>query len=71
MVGQNSDVSKGRNSVANLQKNETLQSQRRSCQRQYRYVINLVEFCPFILKLLSTNQILASINGRKSVANLQ
>ena len=67
MVGQNSDVNKGRNSVANLQKNDTLQSQRRSCQ----CVINLVEFCPFILKLLSKNQILASIKGRKYVANLQ
>ena len=33
MVGQNSDVNKGRNSVANLQKKDTLQSQRRSCQR--------------------------------------
>ena len=33
MVGQNSDVNKGRNSVANLQINDNLQSQRRSCQR--------------------------------------
>ena len=68
MVGQNSDVNKGRDSVANLQKNETLQSQRRSCQR-YCF-INLVEICPFILKILSKNQILASIKGRNSVANL-
>ena len=65
MVEQNSDVNKGRNSVANLQKNGTLQSQRRSC------VINLVEFCPFILKILSKNQILASIKGRNSDATLQ
>ena len=69
MVGQNSDVIKGRNSVVNLQKNDTLQSQRRSCQRLC--VINLVEFCPFILKILSKNQILATIKGRNSVANLQ
>ena len=33
MFGQNSDVNKGRNSVANLQKHDTLQSKRRSCQR--------------------------------------
>ena len=29
------------------------------------------EFCPFILKMWSKNQILASIKGRKSVANLR
>ena len=33
--------------------------------------MNLVEFCQFILKILSKNQILASIKGRNSVANLQ
>ena len=32
---------------------------------------NLVLFCQFILKVLSKNQILTSIKGRKSVANLQ
>ena len=32
---------------------------------------NLVEFCPFILKIWSKNQILASIKGRNPVANLQ
>ena len=32
---------------------------------------NLVEFCPFILKILRKNQILASIKGRNSVANLR
>ena len=31
---------------------------------------NLVKFCPFILKIWSKNQILTSIKGRKSVANL-
>ena len=69
MVGQNTDVNKGRNSVANLQKNDTLQSKRRSCQRLF--VINLVEFCSFILKILSKNHSLAPIKGRNSVANLQ
>ena len=32
---------------------------------------NLVLFCQFILKILSKNQILTSIKGRNSVANLQ
>ena len=32
---------------------------------------NLVGFCPFILNIWSKNQILASIKGRNSVANLR
>ena len=32
---------------------------------------NLVIFCQFILKILSKNQILKSIKGRNSVANLR
>ena len=32
---------------------------------------NLVLFCLFVLKILSKNQILTSIKGRNSVANLQ
>ena len=32
---------------------------------------NLIKFCPFILKIWSKNQILESIKGRDSVANLQ
>ena len=32
---------------------------------------NLVKCCPFILKIWSKNQILESIKGRNSVANLQ
>ena len=31
---------------------------------------NLVTFCQFVLKILSNNQILTSIKGRNSVANL-
>ena len=31
---------------------------------------NLVEFCPFVLKILSGNEILTSIKGHNSVANL-
>ena len=32
---------------------------------------NLATFCQFILKILSKNQILTSIKGRNSVANLR
>ena len=32
---------------------------------------NLVLFCRFVLKILSKNQILTSIKGRNSAANLQ
>ena len=32
---------------------------------------NLVKFCQLILKILSGNEILTSIKGRNSVANLQ
>ena len=32
---------------------------------------NLVLFCQFVFKILSKNQILTSIKGRNSVANLQ
>ena len=32
---------------------------------------NLVSFCQFVLKLLSENQILTSIKGHNSVANLR
>ena len=32
---------------------------------------SLVSFCQFVLKILSKNQILISMKGRNSVANLQ
>ena len=32
---------------------------------------NLVKFCPLVLKILSGNEILISIKGRNSVANLR
>ena len=32
---------------------------------------SLVSFCQFVLKILSKNQILTSIKGRSSVANLR
>ena len=61
---------KGRNSVANLRKKQrftilTLILPMMMC------IQNLVLFCQFVLKILSKNQILTSIKGRNSVANLQ
>ena len=61
---------KGRNSVANLQKKQqftllTLILSMMMC------IQNLVLFCQFLLKILSKNQILTSIKGRNSVANLR
>ena len=35
------------------------------------YLQSLVSFCQFFLKILSKNQILISIKGRNSVANLR
>ena len=35
------------------------------------YIQNLIKFCPFILKIWSKHQILESIKGRNSVANLR
>ena len=35
------------------------------------FIQNLVLLCQFILKILSKNQILTSIKGRNSVANLR
>ena len=32
---------------------------------------NLVKLCPLVLKILSGNEILTSIKGRNSIANLQ
>ena len=59
---------KGRNSVANLRKNNdyilTLILSMMMC------IQNLVLFCQFVLKILSKNQILTSIKGRNSVAYL-
>ena len=61
---------KGRNSVANLRKKKrfttlTLILSMMMC------IQNLVLFCQFVLKIFSKNQILTSIKGRNSVANLR
>ena len=63
------DSIKGRNSVANCEKQQftllTLILSMMMC------IQNLVLFCQFVLKILSKNQILTSIKGRNSVANLR
>ena len=61
---------KGRNSVANLRKKQrftilTLILSMMMC------IQSLVLFCHFVLKILSKKQILTSIKGRNSVANLR
>ena len=61
---------KGRNYVTNLQKKRhftipTLSLAIILC------IQNLVKFCPFILKIWYQTQILMSIKGRNSVANLR
>ena len=35
------------------------------------YIKKLVKFCPLVLKILSGNEILTSIKGNNSVANMQ
>ena len=37
----------------------------------YMCIQNLVKFCPLVLKILSGNEILTSIKGHNSVANLR
>ena len=61
---------KGRNSVPNLRKKQrftilTLILSMMMC------IQNLVLFCQFVLKILSKKQILTSIKGSNSVANLR
>ena len=34
-------------------------------------ILNLVKFCPLVLKILSRKEIITSIKGHNSVANLQ
>ena len=63
---------KGRNSVANLQKKNTQRFTILTLILSMMMCIqNLVLFCQFVLKILSKNQILTSIKGSNSVANLR
>ena len=67
---QNLTSIKGRNPVANLRKTMIYISPT-SILSMLMNIQNLVLFCQFILKILSKNQILKSIKGRNSVANMQ
>ena len=64
---------KGRNSVANLRKNNDLLAnlQQTLILSMMMCIQNLVLFCQFVLKILSKDQILTSIKGHNSVANLR
>ena len=61
---------KGCNSVANLRKT-TIYFTNVDLVNDDVYIQNLVLFCQFVLKILSKNQILTSIKGCNSVANLR
>ena len=61
---------KGRNSVANLLK-KTMICILTLILSMMMCIQNLVLFCQFVLKILSKNQILTSIKGRDSIANLR
>ena len=62
---------KGRNSVANLRKKKQRFTILTLILSMMMCIQNLVLFCHFVLKILSKNQILTSIKGRNSVANLR
>ena len=61
---------KGSNSVANLQKT-MIYNTNIDLVNDNVFLQSLVSFCQFVLKILSKNQILISIKGRNSVANLR
>ena len=61
---------KGHNSVANW-RNLTLYNTNLEILSMLMCKQNLVKFCPLVLKILSGNEILTSIKGHNSVANLQ
>ena len=62
---------KGHNFAANLRKITLLKTIPTLILSMLMCIQNLVKFCPFIFKILSGNEILTSIKGRNSVANLQ
>ena len=62
---------KGRNSVANLQKKNKDLKNPMMILSMIMCIQNLVSIYLFVLKILSKNQILRSIKGRNSIANLR
>ena len=67
---QNLTSIKGRNPVVNLRKTMIYISPTLILSMLMN-IQNFVLFCQFVLKILSKNQILTSIKGRNSVANLR
>ena len=65
------ESSKGRNSVANLRKTTIYFTYVDLVNDDVYSTNKLVLFCQLVLKILSKNQILMSIKGRNSVANLR
>ena len=63
-----SDINQGHLLCCKFTKNNTLQSQLRSCQCMCTQT--MVKFCPFIPKILTKNQILKSIKGRTNATLL-
>ena len=61
---------KGSNSVANLRKTK-IYNTNIDLVNDNVFTKKMVSFCQFVLKILSKNQILISIKGRNSVANLR
>ena len=61
---------KGCNSVSNLRKKQRF-TKLMLILSMIMWIQTLVSICLFILKILSKNQILTSIKGRNSVANLR
>ena len=61
---------KGRNSVTNLRKTK-IYNTNLDLVTDNLCIQTLVSFCQFVLKILSKNQILTSIKGRNSLANLR
>ena len=63
---------KGSNSVANLRKTKIYNTNLDLVTDKVIMCIQtLVSFCQFLLKILSKNQILTSIKGRNSLANMR
>ena len=68
MAGPNSDVNQG-SYLLQICQNMMLYNPNVDLVNENVYT-NLVNFCPFILKIWSKNLILESIKGHNSVANL-
>ena len=68
---RNSYINQGPLLCCKFAKFDNFQSQPRYYLCKFMCIQNLVKFCPLVLKILSGNEILRSIKGRNSVANLR